>query len=118
VLIVFGDNPERVRSEAAFATLCGTCPLPAASGLTNRHRLSRAGHREASAGLYRAVIVRMRFHQPTIDSVACRIAQGLAERDIIRCLKRFLAREIYQRIMADDRARQPQQPSANDTLDL
>lgn len=106
VLIVFGDNPDRVRSEAAFAKLCGVCPIPAASGMTTRHRLSRAGHREANAALYRAVIVRMRFHQPTIDYVARRTSEGLSKKDIIRCLKRFLAREIYQRVMADHRARQ------------
>jgi len=52
VLIVFGDNPDRVHSEAAFAKLCGTSPVPASSGMTNRHRLSRAGHREANATLY------------------------------------------------------------------
>lgn len=106
MLIVFGDNPERVRSEAAFAKLCGTSPVPASSGLTNRHRLSRAGHREANAALYRAVIVRMRFHQPTIDYVTRRTAQGLSKRDIIRCLKRFLAREVYQAVMHDHRQRQ------------
>jgi transposase len=105
MLIVFGDNPDRVHSEAAFAKLCGACPIPASSGVTNRHRLSRAGHRHANAALYRAVIVRMRFHQPTIDYVARRTAEGLSKRDIIRCLKRFLAREIYQRVMTDHRAR-------------
>lgn len=105
LLIVFGDNPDRVRSEAAFAKLCGVCPIPAASGITNRHRLSRAGHREANAALYRAVLVRMRFHQPTIDYVARRTTEGLSKRDIIRCLKRFLAREVYQRVMADHRTR-------------
>lgn len=67
MLIVFGDNPDRIRSEAAFAKLCGTCPIPASSGLTNKHRLYRGGHRQANAALYRTVIVRMRFHQPTID---------------------------------------------------
>jgi transposase len=105
VLIVFGDDPARVRSEAAFAKLCGTCPVPASSGLTNRHRLSRAGHREANAALYRTTIVRMRFHKATIDYVARRTAEGLSKRDIIRCVKRFLAREIYRRVMADHRAR-------------
>ncbi len=112
MLIVFGDNPARVRSEAAFAKLCGTCPVPASSGLTNRHRLSRAGHREANAALYRAVIVRMRFHQPTIDYVARRTAEGLSKRDIIRCVKRFLAREIYRRVMADHGARSSPTPAA------
>lgn len=106
MLIVFGDNPDRIHSEAAFSKLCGASPIPASSGLTNRHRLSRAGHREANAALYRAVIVRMRFHQPTITYVARRTAEGLSKRDIIRCLKRYLAREIYQAVMTDHRARQ------------
>lgn len=105
MLIVFGDNPDRIRSEAAFAKLCGACPLPASSGMTNRHRLSRGGHRQANAALYRVVIVRMQHHQPTIDYVARRTAEGLTKRDIIRCLKRFLAREIYARVHA---ARPPQ----------
>lgn len=107
LLIIFGDNPERVRSEPAFAKLCGVCPVPASSGMTTgRHRLSRGGHRQANAALYRSVIVRMRFHQPTIEYVRRRTAEGQSKRDIIRCLKRFLAREIYQRVMTDHRARQ------------
>ena len=107
LLIIFGDNPDRIRSEAAFAKLCGACPIPASSGMTTgRHRLNRGGHRHANAALYRAVIVRMRFHQPTRDDVARRIAAGRTKRDIIRCLKRFLAREIYQRVMTDFRGRQ------------
>ena len=105
MLIVFGDNPDRIRSQAAFAKLCGACPIPASSGVTNRHRLSRAGHRQANAALCRAVIVRMRFHQPTIDYTRRRTTEGLSKRDIIRCLKRFLAREVYQRVMTDHRAR-------------
>ena len=107
LLIIFGDNPDRIRSEAAFAKLCGACPIPASSGMTTgRHRLNRGGHRQANAALYRAVIVRMRFHQPTRDYVARRTANGRTKREIIRCLKRFLAREIYQRVMTDYRARQ------------
>lgn len=107
LLIVFGDNPERVRSEQAFAKLCGACPVPASSGMTTgRHRLSRGGHRQANAALYRSVIVRMRFHQPSIDYVRRRTAEGQSKREIIRCLKRYLAREIYQRVMTDHRARQ------------
>ncbi len=104
MLIVFGDNPERIESEAAFAKLCGTCPIPASSGLTNKHRLYRGGHRQANAAVYRTVIVRMRFHQPTIEYVARRTTEGLTKKDIIRCLKRFVAREIYQRVMIDHRA--------------
>ena len=107
MVIIFGDNPERIRSEAAFAKLCGACPVPASSGMTTgRHRLYRGGHRQANAALHRAVVVRMRYHQPTIDYVIRRRADGRTKRDIIRCLKRFLAREIYQRVMRDFRTRQ------------
>ena len=107
MLILFGDNPDRIRSEAAFAKLCGACPIPASSGVTTgRHRLNRGGHRQATAALYRAVIVRMRYHQPTLDYVARRTAVGRTRREIIRCLKRLLAREIYHRVMTDFRTRQ------------
>jgi transposase len=81
------DNPQRIRSEAAFAKLCGACPIPASSGITNRHRLFRGGHRQANAALYRTVIVRMRWHQPTIDYVSRRTAEGLSKKDIIRLLE-------------------------------
>jgi transposase len=105
MMIVAGDNPTRVRSEAAFAKLCGACPIPASSGVTHRHRLFRGGHRQANAALYRIVTVRMRWHQPTMDYVARRTAQGLTKKDIIRCLKRFVAREIYNALIADHRSR-------------
>jgi transposase len=99
MLVTAVDNTDRVRSEAAFAKMCGACPIPAGSGRTNgRHRLYRGGNRQANAALYRAVIVRMRWHQPTIDYVTRRTAQGLSKREIIRCLKRYLAREIYRRL--------------------
>ncbi len=110
LLIVFGDNPEQIRSEAAFAKLCGTCPIPASSGQTSRHRLYRGGHRQANTALYRVTIVRTRFHQPTIDYVARRTTEGLSKKDIIRCLKRFLAREVYQRVMTDHKTRQHTTP--------
>jgi transposase len=95
MLIVAGDNRDRVRSEPAWAKLCGVCPVPASSGRTSRFRLNRGGHREANAALYRTVIVRMRFHQPTIDYVARRTAEGKTKSEIIRCLKRYLAREVW-----------------------
>jgi transposase len=104
MLIVAGDNPTRIRSEAAFAKLCGACPIPASSGVTNRHRLFRGGHRQANAALYPIVIVRLRWHQPTIEYVARRTAQGLSKKDIIRCLKRFVAREIYHALLTDHNA--------------
>lgn len=96
MLTTAGDNSNRVMSEAAFAKMCGACPIPAGSGKTNgRHRLYRGGNRQANAALYRAVIERMRWHQPTIDYVTRRTKEGLSKREIIRCLKRYLAREIY-----------------------
>jgi transposase len=96
LLTAAGDNTGRVRSEAAFAKLCGSCPVPTGSGKTSgRHRLNRGGNRQANAALYRVVIVRMRWHQPTIDYVARRTAEGLTKKEIIRCLKRYVARELY-----------------------
>ena len=96
ILIVAGDNPERIRSEAAFAKLAGISPIPAGSGMTSgKHRINHGGHRQLNAAIYRTVIVRMRFHQPTIDYVARRTAEGKSKRDIIRCLKRYVIREVY-----------------------
>jgi len=112
MMIIVGDNPARLKSEAAFAKLCGACPVPASTGVTNRHRLFRGGHRQANAALYRIVTVRMRWHQPTIDYVSRRTAEGLSKKDIIRCLKRFVAREIYRAIMKDHDARQALSSSA------
>ena len=105
MMIVAGDNPARIRFEAAFAKLCGACPIPASTGITNRHRLFRGGHRQANAALYRIVIVRMRWHQPTLDYVIRRTGQGLSKKDIIHCLKRFVAREIYNALIDDHRSR-------------
>ncbi|MGH2704010.1 MAG: transposase, partial [Actinomycetota bacterium] len=95
LLVTAGDNTDRVRSEAAFAKLCGACPIPASSGKTNRHRLNRGGNRQANAALYRVVIVRMRWHEPTVAYVTRRTKEGLSKKEIIRCLKRFLAREVF-----------------------
>lgn len=103
MLITAGDNTNRIKSEAAFAKMCGACPIPAGSGKTNnRHRLYRGGNRQANAALYRVVIVRMRWHQPTIDYVTRRTAEGLSKREIIRCLKRYLARELFRLLPASD----------------
>lgn len=99
ILIVVGDNPERIRSEAALAKLAGISPIPASSGMTSgRHRINHGGHRQLNAAIYRTVIVRMRFHQPTIDYVTRRTAEGLSKRDIIRCLKRYVIREVFHLI--------------------
>jgi transposase len=97
LLVTAGDNTDRIRSEAALARLCGACPIPASSGKTNgRHRLNRGGNRQANAALFRAVVVRMRWHPPTIKYVQRRTAEGLSKKEIIRCLKRYVAREVYR----------------------
>lgn len=105
LLVTVGDNPERVHSEAALAMLCGAAPIPASSGRTHRHRLNRGGDRQANAALYRVVIVRMRYHQLTRDYVERRTAEGLSKTEIIRCLKRYLVREIYAALVSDAAAK-------------
>lgn len=96
-LVTAGDNPGRIRNEAAFAKLCGVAPQPASSGRNNgRHRLSRSGDRAANSALYTITIVRMRHHPATIEYVQRRTAEGLTKREIIRCQKRYIAREIYR----------------------
>jgi len=112
MLVLVGDNPERIRSEAAFAKLCGACPIPASSGKTGRHRLNRGGHRQANAALHRVVVVRMRAHQPTIDYVRRRTAEGKSKLEIIRCLKRFVAREIFGYLCRRTGAIHPEQITA------
>jgi transposase len=95
-LVTAGDNPERIRTEAAFAKLCGVAPQPASSGrTTGRHRLSRSGDRAANSALYIVTIVRIRRHPPTRAYLERRTAEGLSKREVIRCLKRYIAREIY-----------------------
>lgn len=85
----------RLDSEAAFAALCGTSPVEASSGKTRRFRLNRGGDRHANAALHRIVIVRLRWHQPTRDYLARRTAQGKTKKEILRCLKRYIAREVF-----------------------
>jgi transposase len=113
-LVTAGDNAERIRSEAAFAKLCGVAPQPASSGrTTGRHRLSRGGDRAANSALYIVTIVRMRRHQPTRDYVDRRTSEGLSKREIIRCLKRYIAREIYANLPRSTTAQpQPVLPNA------
>lgn len=99
LLITAGDNPDRLRSEAAYAALAGACPSPASSGKTNRHRLNRAGDRQANSALYHIVIVRLRYDQETRDYVTRRTAEGKTKMQIIRCLKRYLVRQLYPLIV-------------------
>ena len=112
MLLLVGDNPERIRSEGALAKLCGACPIPASSGKTSRHRLNRGGNRQANAALYRVVIVRMRGHQPTLDYIRRRTAEGKSKPEIIRCLKRFVAREIFGYLCRPPNAAPPGQMAA------
>lgn len=96
MLILVGDNPERIKSEAALAKLCGVCPIPASSGKTNRMRLNRGGNRQANAALYRVAIVRMRDDERTKTYAARRTSEGKTRREIVRCIKRYIVREIYR----------------------
>ncbi|GAA4998486.1 IS110 family transposase [Yinghuangia aomiensis] len=98
LLITAGDNPDRLTSEASFAHLCAAAPIPASSGRTHRHRLNRGGDRQANNALHTIALVRMRYDTRTKDYVARRTAEGLSKKDILRCLKRFIAREIYKHL--------------------
>jgi transposase len=86
LLVTAGDNPQRLRGEAAFAHLCGAAPIPASSGRTHRYRLNRGGDRHANNALWRIALVRMRCHPPTRAYVERRTKQGLSKLDIMRCL--------------------------------
>ena len=95
LLIAAGDHPGRLRSEAAWAHLCASAPIPASSGKTRRHRLNRGGNREANPALWRIVITRMSAHPATRAYLERRTKEGLSKKEIIRCLKRYVAREVY-----------------------
>jgi transposase len=95
LLLTAGDNPERLRSEAGFAALCGVSPVPASSGKTVRHRLNRGGDRAANSALHIIAIGRLRTDARTKAYVARRIAEGHSKLEAIRCLKRYIAREVF-----------------------
>ncbi len=95
LLIAAGSNPDRLHSEAAFASLCGVNPIPASSGKTNRHRLNRGGHRQANAALHRIVVVRLRHDERTQAYMRRRTTEGMSKAEVIRCLKRYVAREVF-----------------------
>jgi transposase len=95
LLVAAGDNPERLHSEAAFAALCGVAPLQASSGRTTRHRLNRGGNRDANNALWRITMLRM-AHDPTTKAyVQRRTTEGRSKREIIRILKRYIARQLF-----------------------
>jgi transposase len=110
LLVTAGDNPHRLRSEASFAHLCGVAPIPASSGARHRHRLNRGGDRTANKALYTIVVVRMRHDERTRAYVTRRSQEGLSKKDIIRCLKRYIAREIYRAL-----TKPPTRPTTSET---
>jgi hypothetical protein len=100
LLIAAGDHPERLRSEAAWAHLCAAAPIPASSGKTIRHRLNPGGDRQANHALWRIVFTRMGSHPATRAYAERRTAEGKSKKEIIRCLKRYVAREVYPHLRA------------------
>jgi transposase len=101
LLVTAGQNIDRLGHEAAFAQLCGVAPVPASSGKTNRHRLNVGGDRQANATLYLIAVCRLRYCQRTRAYVARRTAQGRSKREVLRCLKRYIARELFRVLRAD-----------------
>jgi len=116
LLIAAGDNPERLHSEASFAALCGVSPVEASSGKTHRRRLNRGGDRRANSALHTIVLSRLRWDRPTRAYptrayLARRLTEGKTRREAIRCLKRYVARELY-RLIAPPTEPQRQTPAA------
>jgi transposase len=95
LLVAAGDNPERLRNEASFAHLCGTSPIDASSGEHQRHRLNRSGDRQANSALWHVVITRMVSDPRTRHYIERRMKEGQTKKEAIRCLKRYIAREVY-----------------------
>jgi len=106
LLVTAGDNRGRLRSEASFARLCGAAPVPVSPGRTDRHRLHRGGDWQANSALWRIALVRMGCHQPTRDYVARRTAEGKTKTEIMRCLKRYIAREVFPHLLVAAPGRQ------------
>ena len=99
LLVTAGDNPQRLGRERSFAALCGAAPKKASSGQTKRHRLSRGGDRNANAALWAIVRTRMVSHPPTRAYVRRRTTEGMSKLEIMRCLKRYVARELFPLIV-------------------
>ena len=95
LLVAAGDNPGRLRNEAAFAHLCGASPLDASSGKNERHRLSRSGDRQANSALWHIVLTRMVYDPRTAEYIDRRKSEGLTKKEAVRCLKRYVAREVF-----------------------
>ncbi len=98
LLVAAGDNPDRLHNEGSWAHLCGVTPIPASSGKVTRWRLNRGGDRQANAALYRIVLTRMSSHQQTRTYVTRRRAEGMSTAEIMRCLKRYVARQTFKHL--------------------
>ena len=96
LLVAAGDNPERLNTEAGFAALCGASPIEASSGKVNRHRLNRSGNRQANHALWTIAMTRLRSDEATKAYMVRRTAEGKTRREVVRCLKRYIAREMFQ----------------------
>ena len=108
LLVVAGDNPQRLRSEASFASLCGVSPVEASSGKVVRRRLNRGGNRDANRALLHMIcVVRMGSDKRTREYVARRTAEGKSKWEIMRCLKRYIARELYRIVLSSSTTKPP-----------
>ena len=101
LMVTAGDNPERLRDEAAFAHLCGASPIEASSGKQERHRLNRSGDRQANSALWHIVITRMVYDPRTTEYIDRRTKEGLTKKEAVRCLKRYVAREVFSLLPHD-----------------
>lgn len=100
-VITAGENIDRLTSEAAFARLCGTAPIPVSSGKSHRMRLHRGGDRQANRALHMVTVCRLRYDERTIAYMERRQSEGLSKKDVMRCLKRFIAREVFNDLKVD-----------------
>lgn len=98
ILVAAGDNPERLRNEATFAHLCGVAPIDASSGKQERHRLNRGGDRQANSALWRIVLTRLVYDPRSRAYLERRTKEGLTKKEAIRCLKRYVAREVFNQL--------------------
>lgn len=117
LLLTVGDNPERLGSEGSFASLCGVSPVEASSGKVVRHRLNRGGNRDANRALHLICVVRMRVDERTRHYVERRTAEGKSKKEIMRCLKRYVAREVY-RVLVSAVSPSPDGPLTNATSSM
>ena len=110
LLVTAGQNIQRLRSEASFAALCGASPLPVSTGRTDRHRLNYGGDRDANRALHMIAVCRLRYCKRTRAYAERRTTEGKTKTEIIRCLKRYIARELYHALLADLVPAHPSQP--------